>query len=958
MTFEYCTNFLLILIVLLAGDVEENPGPASCRRRQCRMLYSNIRGLHANLNDLIAVSRQYDILFCAETLVSSNRSPKELLIPGFKQPNLLVRNQRQRGQGMVVYIRNSFPASRKANYECRCHEVLVLKVCGKHSNFYLFSIYRNPDANDDIYDCLTNSMASIQENDRKAAFLFVGDFNAHHREWLNSVSPTDRHGLRALDFSTESGCEQLIQRPTHRSGNTLDLIFTDVPGVVTSNVGSPIGTSDHAFISAIIRTEQDVPEVSSSRKIYLKSQGDWDGVGSDLTLLNWPHYYHLDDSIESLSNAFVEIIDRRIPSRVVTFRNKDKAWFNNDCKRACLEKHEAYNLWKRNRSDFTWNNYVQLRSAAQDVYAAAEREYNSGIKDTLLGALQSHKWWSTLKSALFGIDDGMPPLLKPDGSLAHSPKEKSELLADVFDGKQSNEEVTLPQSCHPEAKLTTIAFRSREMVKLMLDLDSYGGSGPDGIFPLFFVKTAHILAPKIAVIFRRLIRAGRFSLFWRNANLTPTSKSVTAGSCPSDYRPISITPILSKLFERLLAKRLNAYAESNNLFPSQQFGFRKGLGACDAVLTISDRVQKALDSGSEARLVGLDFSAAFDRVNHKALVFKLRQLGIGGPFLNILIEFLSNRKQRVVVDGHHGEWRDVISGVPQGSVLGPVLFILYTSDMWAGLENQLVAYADDATLISVIPSPDQRQMFSDSVNRDLARINNWCTLWGMKLNPNKTQSMIVSRSRTLYPNHPDLLINGVVLSTCDSFKILGVLFDSKFTFERHVRAVSSSVAQKIGLLRKSFRIFGDPSVLKRCFNAFILPCLEYCAPAWSSAAACHLKLLDKNVRACKFMIPDLEVDLWHRRSISSLCMLYKIFHNPNHPLNCELPNLFQPARITRHAVRANSLAFLVGRCNTSQYSRCFIPATTRAWNELPSCVVEHEELQRFKIGANSFLLRQ
>ena len=152
----------------------------------------------------------------------------------------------------------------------------------------------------------------------------------------------------------------------------------------------------------------------------------------------------------------------------------------------------------------------------------------------------------------------------------------------------------------------------------------------------------------------------------------------------------------------------------------------------------------------------------------------------------------------------------------------------------------------------------------------------------MKLNPNKTQSMIVSRSRTLIPNHPDLSIDNVVLHTCDSFKILGVLFDSKFTFEQHIRSVSSSVAQKIGLIRKSFKIFGDPSVLKKCFNSFILPCLEYCAPAWSSAADSHLKLLDKNVRACKFLIPDLKVDLGHRRVVSSLCVLYKIYQNLRH----------------------------------------------------------------------------
>ena len=428
----------------------------------------------------------------------------------------------------------------------------------------------------------------------------------------------------------------------------------------------------------------------------------------------------------------------------------------------------------------------------------------------------------------------MPPLLKPDGSLTHCPKEKATLFANVFDGKQSDEVLSLPQSCHPEAKLTTIAFRSREIERLMLDLGPYGGSGPDGIFSLFFIKTAHFLAPKIAVIFRKLTRVGKFSLCWRRANITSTSKSATAGSCPSDYRPICIAPILSKIFEHLLAKRLNAFAEVNDLFPNQQFHFRKGLGACDAVLTISDKVQRASDSGFESRMVGLDFSAAFDRVNHNALIYKHRQLSIGGPFLNILMDFLPDRKQLVVVDGHYGEWRSVISRVPQGSVLGPLLFILYINDMWIGLENQLVAYADDATLIAVIPS-HHRHLVSESLNRDLAKIYDWSSLWGMKLNANKTQSMIVSRSRTVYPNHSDLFINNVVLTTCGAFKILGVLFDSKFTFEQHVRSISSSVAQKIGLLRKSYKIFGDPSVLRKCFNSHfavlrvLFSCLVFCS---------------------------------------------------------------------------------------------------------------------------------
>ena len=288
--YVYDVSFMILYILTLSGDIEPNPGPRPTRR-QCRILYANIRGLHANINDLLAASRQYDILLCSETLVSGMRHVSELLIPGFKKPILFNRNTIHRAQGMAAYIRKDFPASRKANYECRCHEVQVFKVCGKTNNFYLFSVYRNPDADDSIFDCLLTSMAAIQESDRKAAFLFIGDFNAHHREWLGSVSPTNCHGLNAFDFSCQAGCEQLVCRPTHRSGNCLDLVFTDTPGVVACNVGIPVGSSDHCYVSATIRTEQAVPDVSFSQKIFIKSLADWDGILHDLSIINWPDVY-------------------------------------------------------------------------------------------------------------------------------------------------------------------------------------------------------------------------------------------------------------------------------------------------------------------------------------------------------------------------------------------------------------------------------------------------------------------------------------------------------------------------------------------------------------------------------------------------------------------------------------------------------------------------------------------
>ena len=155
----------------------------------------------------------------------------------------------------------------------------------------------------------------------------------------------------------------------------------------------------------------------------------------------------------------------------------------------------------------------------------------------------------------------------------------------------------------------------------------------------------------------------------------------------------------------------------------------------------------------------IDFSAAFDGVNHLGILYKLCYVGIGGSVLSILTQFLSNRTQQVMVDGCRSKLVN-ISGVPQGSVLGPSLFPLYTSELFSILENKLIGYADDSTLMAVVPSPGVKVAVAESLIRDLGRVSEWCDLWGMKLNTSKTKTMIVSRSRTMRPQSPPLTIGG------------------------------------------------------------------------------------------------------------------------------------------------------------------------------------------------------
>ena len=260
------------------------------------------------------------------------------------------------------------------------------------------------------------------------------------------------------------------------------------------------------------------------------------------------------------------------------------------------------------------------------------------------------------------------------------------------------------------------------------------------------------------------------------------------------------------------------------------------------------------------------------------------------------------------------------------------------------------------TLMVVVPSPGVRVTVAESLIRDLGRVSEWCDLWGMKLNASKTKTMIVSRSRTMHPQYPALIIGGTVLKESDDLVILGVTFDSKMTFEKHLRPVSRAAFQRIAIL-KSWQVFHDRSLLGRCCLGFVLPVLEYCSAVGCSAADTHLKLQDRVVSGARFLTGGVfECDIGHRRSVAILCMLYKIRCNQVHPLNGAIPGPYVSVRVTLGALVAHRFTYALPCCRTSQYRRTFIHLSVSLWNDLANPVFDGVGLAGFKSRANSFLL--
>ena len=482
----------------------------------------------------------------------------ELLLPGIKAPTLLLRGARPNGLGMALFVRSGLSVSRRERFECSCCEFMVAKIPGQRLNCYLFVVYRSPSTDDRVLDCLSEAMRSIQSVDPKSVFCFVGDFYCHHSEWLGSRI-TDAHGVAAFDFATVTDCSQLVNGPTHRAGGVLDLVLTNVPDLCNVHVHGNVGRSDHALLGVALNLSPAVAGFDVARRVPLKSRVNWNAVCEALSGLNWRSIF-------------------RSPTMV-------HDWFDGDCRRAFELKQSAYHCWCRNRSAENWNLFCQARGTANRLYAAASACYSADCRRNLHDFASANAWWRTLMGHVFGAESDIPPLCSPGGAFVSDLAGKAELLSTWFDSKQSRDIVELPQTCHPRPAFCGIAFRAREVELHLLDLDPNGGLYPYGCFPMFFRKTASVLAPKLSCLFRRLLRGGEFPLEWRIADVTPIPKGpLSALVC--NYRPISITPVLSKVFERLIALRFGRFLERSGVLPSHEYSYRKRLGTCDALLDI------------------------------------------------------------------------------------------------------------------------------------------------------------------------------------------------------------------------------------------------------------------------------------------------------------------------------------------------------------------------------------
>lgn len=486
------------------------------------------------------------------------------------------------------------------------------------------------------------------------------------------------------------------------------------------------------------------------------------------------------------------------------------------------------------------------------------------------------------------------------------------------------------------------------VIRLIDSLKMHSSPGCDNISAKFLKNTSLYSSIVLTKIFQQSLDTSTLPLAWKTGKVIPLHKSGSKTS-PANYRPISLTSTCCKLLEHVIFTNLMNFLESNSFFTVSQHGFRKALSCESQLLSFTHKLHQILDHSSLADCIFLDFSKAFDKVSHKLLLHKLSILNLDHNVLKWIESFLVNRSQFVTANDHNSPLSIVQSGVPQGSVLGPLLFLIYINDLTSVVTSNIHLFADDCVIFREITSPQD----ITTLQADLNNVCNWCNLWRMELNINKCKFMRISRSNSYLPVYH---LNNISLETTNSYKYLGVHITSNLTWNKHIEYITNQANRLLGYLRRNFS--RAPSSLKLLlYKTLLRPKLEYASTIWDpyhDNLIHSIELIQNN--SCRFILWNynrtasasamksrlgLEL-LATRRKTFRLSFFHKLYHHPTlHPEFMSRPHYLSHRIDHQHKVG-------ISACNTTCFSKSFIPRTSRDWNDLPADIVGINKNENFR----------
>ena len=890
--------------------------------------------------------------------------------------------------GTSIYVHHSIQIDNIEKYsDSVCEAVLLYS---KLLNQVIIGVYRPPHGHPglDINTSFKNLLKSIElftSRLENVDLMMMGDFNLPSIDWnRETVAPGKADKKCAemfLEFMNKHLLSQHVMENTRDNKNILDIIVTNHPELIHSIEVEKVTKklSDHDVVKCNILdkfAKKKLPEKTYEPKHRLDAinfkKADWNAIRSEISETDWTclDTKSVEDMCTHFEESITTICEKHAPKHKLVRQNK---YYIPKERRSMIKLKQNINH-KINLQKYVHVNRPQKdRMKDIDQLISRKADLEEKIKESIHNEerLKEERMLAQIKSnpkVLYAhakrkkkSQTNIGPLEDEDGQLKDDPTIMANILQKqykaVFSNPDTDTEINIETSHNSESTLDDIEFTEDDIIKAINLIPNHAAGGPDKFPACIFKECKAEVAKPLFHIWRKSLNTGKIPHKYLQQCIIPIFKKDNKAKA-ENYRPVSLTAHIIKIMERVLRVKIINYIETNNILSNEQYGFRQGRSCMSQLINHYENLISILEENENADALYLDMSKAFDRVDHSILLRKMKSMGISGRIHLWLSAFLKDREQYVLVDGHKSKVEKVLSGVPQGTVLGPLMFILYINDITKYMKNCYIKiFADDSKIVKAINSLEDRELFSE----DIQAVTEWAVKNKMELNRLKYQLLQYGNNESL--KLPYIIDDETEVSKSQIVKDLGVYMAEDMLFDEHIIKIKNKGKQVAGWILRLVQSRSEETVML-LYKTYVRPHLEYSCCLWSPNKIKNIADLEGIQRSITAKIRDMEehdyyqrlkkldlMSLQRRRERYDLIQMWKIQNNiiPN-----DLGISFY--KTSRHGwkCRLKPLSNRRGKLATIK-ENSFSNRAAALFNILPKKVKEAVTPENFKTRLDKFL---